>query len=99
MYKAKVTSKGQITLPAEVRDALGVKPGDRVAFLPGPDGEFRIRRAGSILDLAGCVPYEGPPVSVEEMTQAMGEYVVSQYDASLSPPARPRLRRTKKRAA
>jgi len=30
--EAKITSKGQITLPREVRHALGVKPGDKVVF-------------------------------------------------------------------
>ena len=30
--QAKVTSKGQITLPLEIRRALGVQPGDRVLF-------------------------------------------------------------------
>ena len=29
---AKVTSKGQITLPAKLRERLGIKPGDRVSF-------------------------------------------------------------------
>lgn len=35
---AKVTSKGQITLPLEVRRRLGIKEGDRVAFDLGPEG-------------------------------------------------------------
>ncbi len=30
--QAKVTSKGQITLPYEIRRALGVRPGDKVEF-------------------------------------------------------------------
>jgi AbrB family looped-hinge helix DNA binding protein len=31
-YEAKITSKGQLTLPREIRRALGVGPGDQVAF-------------------------------------------------------------------
>jgi AbrB family looped-hinge helix DNA binding protein len=31
-FRAKVTSKGQITVPVEVRKSLGVKPGDRLRF-------------------------------------------------------------------
>jgi antitoxin PrlF len=36
--KAKITSKGQLTLPATVRRALSVRPGDVVAFEIGADG-------------------------------------------------------------
>ena len=40
---AKVTSKGQVTIPAEVRKSLGVKPGDKLRFEPQESG-FRIVR-------------------------------------------------------
>ncbi len=32
MTKAKITSKGQITIPKRIRDLLGVHPGDQVVF-------------------------------------------------------------------
>lgn len=35
---AKVTSKGQITIPVEIRQALGVKPGDKLIFERTVDG-------------------------------------------------------------
>ena len=38
----KITSKRQVTFPAKVLDALGVKPGDQLEIQPGPDG-FIIR--------------------------------------------------------
>jgi len=34
----KVTSKRQVTFPAQVLDALGVQPGDRLELTEGPDG-------------------------------------------------------------
>ena len=41
----KVTSKRQVTFPARVLEALGVKPGDRLQLEPGPDGfVLRARR-------------------------------------------------------
>ncbi len=40
---AKVTSKGQVTIPVEVRKSLGVKPGDKLRFEQFEDG-FRIVR-------------------------------------------------------
>lgn len=38
MQVAKLTSKGQITLPKEIRTALKLKEGDRVVFMPNPQG-------------------------------------------------------------
>ena len=32
MYRAKVTSKGQITVPKEIRDKLGIRQGDELVF-------------------------------------------------------------------
>lgn len=32
MYRAKVTSKGQITVPKEIRDKLGLRQGDELVF-------------------------------------------------------------------
>jgi AbrB family looped-hinge helix DNA binding protein len=37
-YVAKITSKGQLTLPRQVRQSLGVGPGDQIAFEVGPEG-------------------------------------------------------------
>jgi AbrB family looped-hinge helix DNA binding protein len=40
---AKITSKGQVTIPVGVRKSLGVKPGDMLRFEP-QDGGFRVVR-------------------------------------------------------
>lgn len=84
MHRAKLTSKGQITIPIEVRDAMGLKTGEKVVFLPDEEGAFRIRRVKSILELAGSVPYSGPPITDEEMNRAIGEYVVDMDKATKS---------------
>jgi AbrB family looped-hinge helix DNA binding protein len=41
---AKVTSKGQTTIPQEIRARLDVKPGDLLAWDVLPSGEVRVRR-------------------------------------------------------
>ena len=51
---AKVTSKGQITIPKPVRDALGIKEGDEVVFRV--DGNHAIlARTPDFLELAGSI--------------------------------------------
>ena len=42
---AKVTSKGQITIPKSIRTLLGLQAGDRVLFVEAPDGSVSIRNA------------------------------------------------------
>jgi AbrB family looped-hinge helix DNA binding protein len=83
MYKAKITSKGQITIPAGVRKSMGVKPGEKVAFFEGEDGEFILRRVGSIKDLRGCLAGLVPPMTIEEMDKAIGEAVTESYLRSI----------------
>ena len=41
---AKITSKGQITVPAEMRELLGVKPGDKLIFERNANGEIFVRK-------------------------------------------------------
>lgn len=41
---AKITSKGQTTIPQDVRAALRVGPGDMIAWQIGPDGTATVRR-------------------------------------------------------
>jgi AbrB family looped-hinge helix DNA binding protein len=44
--RAKVTSKGQVTIPAQIRKQLGVAAGDHIAFV-AEDGEIRVERASN----------------------------------------------------
>lgn len=52
MNSTIVTSKGTTTIPKEVRDMLGIKPGSRINF-DITDGEVRIRRNLSLDELRG----------------------------------------------
>lgn len=38
MYRAKVTSKGQVTIPLEIREKLGLRPGDVLEIRETPAG-------------------------------------------------------------
>jgi antitoxin PrlF len=41
----KLTSKGQVTIPKHIRDAIGLRPGQRVEFRVGENGTVVIQRA------------------------------------------------------
>jgi AbrB family looped-hinge helix DNA binding protein len=69
-YLAKLTAKGQMTLPHAVRKALGVKPGDHVQLEPTKDGAFLMRAGSRASELAGIIPYDGPARTVEEIRAA-----------------------------
>ena len=54
--EATVTSKGQITIPADVRKAMGLEPGERVVFSRLEDGTTVMRaKTRSIRDLKGLL--------------------------------------------
>jgi AbrB family looped-hinge helix DNA binding protein len=40
MELAKVTNKGQVTIPISVRQRLGIKEGDKLLFIDKPEGVF-----------------------------------------------------------
>lgn len=71
MPSATVTAKGQITIPIEVRNALGVDFGDRIDFIEIEKGRFLIIPATcSVQELKGLVSKPKRPVSIEEMNGA-----------------------------
>ena len=72
MTTATVTSKGQITIPANVRLALQVKPGDRVEFVEVDPGRFEVVAATvSVTELKGMFGKAARVVSIEAMNQAI----------------------------
>jgi antitoxin PrlF len=70
--KSRITSKGQITMPKEVRDRLGLKPGDAVEFIEDGNRTWVRARNRSVMELAGILHRPGmKPVSLEEMESAI----------------------------
>jgi AbrB family looped-hinge helix DNA binding protein len=72
MSSATVTSKGQITIPLEVRQRLNLEAGDRVEFVELPEGGFAIKPAiHDVKSLKGMLKKPAKPVSTESMRQAI----------------------------
>lgn len=66
-----LTSKGQTTIPKDIRDSLGMKPGDRMTFTMLPDGTVLMRvKNKSVMSLAGSLRKKGrKPVPVEQLSR------------------------------
>ena len=72
-FEAKITSKGQITLPAKLRSLLRVEAGDNVVFSETPDGGYRIgTRRESLRDLKGVIR-GGSSVTSADVTKWIAE--------------------------
>ncbi|CAN5726869.1 AbrB/MazE/SpoVT family DNA-binding domain-containing protein [soil metagenome] len=71
MHESTITKRGQTTIPRQVRDALGLKAGDRLRYMLR-DGEVRVVRVGSISALRGMLHRPGHrAVTLEEMDEAI----------------------------
>lgn len=72
MTTATITSKGQITIPATVRNGMGVDTGDRVEFIEIEPGRYEMVAATlPVTALKGLVPKPRKPVSIEAMNAAI----------------------------
>ncbi|RTX94337.1 AbrB/MazE/SpoVT family DNA-binding domain-containing protein [Pseudomonas sp. C 49-2] len=72
MATATLTSKGQITIPVQVRTALGLETGDRVEFVEMEDGKFAMIVASkTVHDLKGLIRKPAKAVSLDEMNRAI----------------------------
>lgn len=80
MSTATLTSKGQMTLPRDVRNDLGLKPGDRVEFVKQGEDYVLRPRTKRLEDFAGMLHRPGmKPVSIEEMNDGIAEAAAEDY--------------------
>jgi AbrB family looped-hinge helix DNA binding protein len=76
MATATLTSKGQITIPAAVREALGVEAGDRVEFVEIAPGRYEfIAATRSVRVLKGMFGKPRKSVSIDEMNAVIARRV------------------------
>lgn len=69
MSETTLTSKGQVTVPREIRERLGLASGDKLTFTLLSDGTVVMRaKTRRLLDLAGSLTRPGQPkVAIEQM--------------------------------
>jgi AbrB family looped-hinge helix DNA binding protein len=85
--QTKLSTKGQVVLPTDVRESLGLVPGQ--SFNVRVEGrriileETQLAKKGSFFDLIGPSPYKGPPMSVEDMDAGIAKAVATRNRRSL----------------
>jgi len=69
--ESTLTSKGQTTIPKDIRDRLRMKAGDRMTFTMMPDGTVLLRvKNKSVMSLAGSLRRKGQKaVPVEQLSR------------------------------
>jgi len=76
MSTGTVTSKGQITIPIDIRERYGIQTGANLVFVPLDGNRFEVYpKTSSIMDLAGMFAHDGPPVTLEEMDDAIADHL------------------------
>lgn len=87
MSIARVTSKGQVTIPVEIRRTMGIKEGDGLLFeSPLEDGvRLRLIRRQRLTELAGALPatrsYPGKVAVRAEVGRTRGEELLDEQDS------------------
>jgi AbrB family looped-hinge helix DNA binding protein len=79
MAEATLTSKGQITIPKEVRELFGLNDGDRVGFISESGWIIMVPLKGNILDLYGSVPHKGKTIDFNKLREKVKRAITKKY--------------------
>ena len=81
VYRARITSKGQVTIPAAVREQLGLRTGDEIAFEPKAL-RFSAAPRPKLSELYGILAPSGPmPPFDRDRERAATAEAAGRYDA------------------
>ena len=79
-----LTSKGQVTIPAEVRKFLGITTHDKIGFVIDDEGvvRLRVRRYPTIASLRGAAGHLNKPLSWQEIQKiAQEDRFITQFES------------------
>jgi len=80
--KAKVTIKGQVTIPKKIREKLNIRPSDFVLFVR-KGNEVVIKPARTLLDLKGVIKTDKKIKDWEKLRDNAKKYVVNEVMENL----------------
>jgi len=81
--QAKVTSKGQVTLPKQIRESLSIRTGDRLEFFIEPCNRISVLKKRKPGSSAGCASHltqpSQKPLSTEQMDESIRSLMRKRY--------------------
>lgn len=81
-YPTTVTKKGQVTIPAKIREYLNIKPSSKVIFVK--DGKsVKFLPYGNFLDLGGSIKSK-KVYSDSAADKAVGKFIAKQYEKEIT---------------
>jgi AbrB family looped-hinge helix DNA binding protein len=84
MATSTLTSKGQVTLPKEIRDRLGLRPGHQLSFELGEDGRIVVRaKTVPLASLAGLLRRRGKKQSLQQIEEGIGRGAAQSFRKSV----------------
>ena len=93
VYRARITSKGQVTIPAPVREQLGLRTGDEITFEP-KTLRFSAAPRPKLSELYGILAPDGPmPPFDWQAERDAAALAAGRYDAEKTARIMKRLKR------
>lgn len=83
MYTVSITSQGQISLPAKIREEFGFKKASK-AIISVQGGKVIIEPVGDLLSLKGSLKTDKKALTSKEISAAFEDYVKEDYEKSNS---------------
>lgn len=81
--ESRISTKGQATIPVEVRERLGLHAGDRIAFIEMEQGYLILPRNRSVTSLFGALAdFAIPGTTIEDYDRAVGEGISEHVEGS-----------------
>ena len=79
---SRITSKGQVTIPEEIRRQYHLQAGEQIEWDVTESGRIEVRRSGGSLDdLVKILPRPERALTIEEMDRAVGARVAEKHRA------------------
>jgi antitoxin PrlF len=78
-----VTTKGQVTIPVEIRRLLQVQPHDRVSFVVEDDNVRLVRSQSVVARTAGALKQDKPPLTAKELREAAEKAIAKEAASRL----------------